>query len=155
MASLTLNVKVGRDLLSMGDLDLENYPAYEVVAGGPGSISWRRQTVDSPYVHGSLLVSAVKDLEYAPLTIRVRGSNDDEVDDRLAVLIQAFSQFAYYLYWDIGSGVTQKKWGCQPADWDYVSTEGQGSFDKHRLMAKMYEVTFNIPRHPQPITGSV
>ncbi len=155
MPDLTLNVKVGRDLLSLTDLDIEDWPAYEVVSGGPGDISWRRATVDSPYVHGSLLVSAVKDLEYAPLSIRVRGSSDDQVDDRLAVLLAAFSQFAYYLYWDLGSGVAQKKWACQPADWSYDSSQGQGTFDKHRLIAKMYEVTFNIPRHPQPITGSV
>lgn len=153
MPNLSLSVRVTRALLSLGDLGLQDPTnGYEVISGGPGTVGWRLTTVQSQYVHGNTLVSAVKDVSIAPLKIRVKASSHGTLDSRLDTLLDAFSQFSYFLGWTI-EGVTEKLWLCQPANYS-VSSDG-AELSKFHLMAKQYEVSLEIPRHPQPITGSI
>lgn len=149
--SLTLDCQVTRAELSLGTLYLQD-PAngYQVVEVGPGAMSWRRETVVSPYVHGNTLVGAVKDQLTIPITVQIKGSSASQLDTRLDVVLDAFSQF-FYGVGVVIDGVT-KAWLCQPADW---SVGEGGKFNKHHLMSKMYEVTLNVPRHPVPFAGSM
>lgn len=149
--SLTLACEISRTELALANLALEDEAnGYEIVSLGPGALSWRRETVRSPYVHGETLVTAVKDLSIAPMTVRVKASSAATLDTRLDALLDAFAQFEYSIGVTI-DGVS-KIWTCQPAD---LSVGDGGEFNKYQLMAKMYEVTLSIPRHPVPTSGSM
>jgi hypothetical protein len=149
MPILAINLQITRTELGLGNLELED-PAngYQVVSFGPGATSWRRDTVNSPYVHGSTLINAVMDLQIAPLVVRVKGVTATQKESRLGVLIDALSQFLY----GIGSiidGVSYV-WICQPAD--YSIGDG-GEFNKFHEKNLMTEVVFMIPRNPVPYQG--
>lgn len=151
MSNLNLTIAVTRTLLALDPLYLDGTGnGYEIFKLGPGSTSWRKEVVESPYTHGNTLVSAVKDIQNAPLGVRVRGSSAAQLDSRLDTLLDAFSQFSYYLSVVI-DGET-KVWLCEPADW---SVGEDGEFNKFHLMAKIYEVSFDIPRQPVPTSGSI
>lgn len=149
MPDLSLDVAITRTELALADLLIQD-PAngYEVVRLGPGSRSWRKETVKNAYVHGDTLVNAVLDVQVAPMTIRVSGLTLATANSRLETLLDAFSQFSYSLGVII-DGETWV-WVCQPAD---ASVGEGGSFNKFHTMAHMYEVTLSIPRNPVPISG--
>lgn len=149
MTDLTLDVQVNRTELALAELDIQD-PAngYSVVKLGPGATSWRRDTVKSPWVHGETLIHAVKDVQIAPLTVRVSGSSAAQKETRLGILLDAFSQFTYSIGVAI-NGVAYV-WYCQPADW---STGEGGELSKFHEMAHITEVEFSIPRNPVPFVG--
>jgi hypothetical protein len=151
MVDMTLSYQVTREELGLGNLELQD-PAngYEVVRFGPGAMAWNRQTVKSPFIHGEVLVGATMGLETAPLTVRVRASTAAALDSRLAVLLAAFSQFAYFAGADING--QPYIWACQPADW---SVGENGEFNKFHVMAKIAEVSLSIPRDPTPTAGVI
>lgn len=151
MADLSLAVVFTRPELGLADLAVQD-PAngYEVASIGPGSRSWRRETVKNQYVHGETQVTAVLDAQQWPVTIRVSGATLAQANARLDALIDAVSQFAYY------SGVIIDGegwiWACGPAD---LSVGESGEFSKFHLMAKIFEVTMTIPRNPVPFSGTI
>jgi len=149
MPDMTLSVHVSRAELALSNLEL-NDPAngYDVISVGPGSTSWRRETVKSPWVHGETLINAVKDVGIAPLSIRVMGSSAAQKETRLGALLAAFSQFNYVQTVTI-NGVGYA-WACQPADW---SVGDDGEFEKFFEMTHRSQVKLSIPRYPVPSDG--
>lgn len=152
MASeLATDGSVTRSELSLAALDLQQAGIYEILPGsGPGGLSWRRQTVRSVMMHGEALVGAVKDVQVAPLGVRVYGTTQSQLWSRVRTLLDAFEQFSYSLTLVIG-GITFT-WECQPAD--SVVGEG-GEFQKFHLMSLQTDVQLTIPRSPIPTAGSV
>lgn len=151
MADLATSGSVTRTELALAALSLQQAGAYEILPGtGPGALSWRREVARSPMVHGEVLVGAVKDIQIAPLAIRVIGTTASQMWARVGELTAAFEQFSYSLSLVIG-GVTFT-WLCQCADW---SSGDGGEFQKFHLMSHQTEVRFQIPRHPVPTAGSV
>lgn len=150
MADLSIACSVTRTELSEADLSLEDPGKYSIIRDtlGPGAISWRRQTVTSAYVHGAVLVGAVKDTAVAPLGIRVIGSSDSSLMSRMSTLLAAFEQFTYNLSVTL-NGQTWT-WKCEPADY---SVGDSGVFQDFHLRALQQEVRFSIPRHPIPVAG--
>lgn len=152
MANLTLSVLVARAELSLSDLQLSDPSnGYEVFGVGPGALSWRRESVRSPYINGETLVGAVKDVMSASLGVRIRASSAATLDSRLDTVLDAFGQFTYNVTVVI-DGVS-RTWKCEPAD--YSVSEGEGGFNKFNLMNKYHEVSFSIPRQPIPVSGTV
>lgn len=151
MPDIAISYAITRGELGLADLALQDLAnGYEVIEFGPGSRSWRKETVKSAYVHGETLVSAVMDVQVAPLKMRVRGSTHAIADSRLKTVLDAFSQFVYSIGVVI-DGVTWI-WTCQPAD---ISVGESGDINKFQWMAKMFEVTASIPRNPVPLSGSL
>lgn len=151
MSDISLAYSVTRTELALADLLLQDPAAgYEVVRMGPGSRAWRRETIKSAYVHGETQVSAVLDIQTAPLVLRIKGATHSQADTRLDAVIDAFSQFVYYVGVII-DGVTWV-WECFPAD---IGIDEGGEIGKFHWMAKMFEVTLSIPRNPIPVSGTV
>lgn len=147
---LNVTASVTRAELSLSPLSLEVPNVYSIIREslGPGSTGWRRQTATSAYVHGEVLVGAVKSITMASLGVRVYGNSMSVMVSRLNDLIRAFEQFTYDLTVTIdGSTFT---WRCQPADY---SVGDNGNFQDHHLRAQQQEVHFSIPRHPTPVAG--
>lgn len=149
MSSLTLSVHVSRAELALSNLELSDpVNGYNVISVGPGSTSWRRETAKSPWVHGEVLINAVKDVGIVPLGVRVFASSAATKETRLGALLAAFSQFEYVMTITI-NGVAYA-WSCQPADW---SIGENGSFDKFYEMVHQTEVSLSVPRVPVPSVG--
>lgn len=151
MPDLSLAIVFTRPELGLPDLQVQD-PAngYEIASIGPGSRSWRRETIKNQYVHGETLVTAVLDAQTWPVVVRVAGGSLAQANARLDALVDAVSQFAYY------SGVVIDGetwiWACGPAD---LSVGESGEFSKFHLMAKIFEVTMDIPRSPVPVAGTL
>ena len=148
---LVTAASVTRTELALADLDLNDKTTYGVMAAGPGAKSWRRQTAESPFMHGRALVGAVLDTEVAPLRIRVKGSTDSVLNTNLNALLRAFEQFTYDLTLTI-EGVTYT-WRCEPAD--YTIGDRGGEINTFVRLANQEWVSFEIPRNPIPVAGVI
>ena len=150
MPDLSVSASVTRAEMSLAPLSIEVANQYRIMRStlGPGAVSWRKQTATSPYVHGAILVGAVKDIGLATLGVRVMAPSDSTLWARVDTLVRAFEQFTYDLSVTIdGSTFT---WRCQPADY---SVGDSGVFQEFHLMSHQQEVRFTIPRHPTPVAG--
>lgn len=108
-----------------------------------GARGWRRTYVESPWVDGRALVSAVADVEIGQLTFRVFGTLAEQ-KTRTQVLIAAFSQITYTTTITI-DGQAHTWSDCEPADFT-IGTGG--SWSRVHWMAGQQNVTFQIPHGP-------
>lgn len=151
MAEITVVGSITRSELSLATLTIENRAdascpySFSREGFGPGTVSWRRVTTQSPFVHGRFLLERVMDETQMNLSMRVRASSVDWVDYYLAQLIDAFSQFAYVLTFTI-DGVYHQ-WLCETADF---TVGNGGQFQDLNLRSYQQEVKFVVPRYPVP-----
>lgn len=110
---------------------------------GPGAVSWRRDTVTSPYVGGDVLVHAVKDVQVIPVNLRVVGTTAEDLHTKIQTLTDAVSQFSYTVTAVIDN--VEYEWTCQPADWSVGSS---GAWMDMHLRSLTQPVTLSIPRQP-------
>lgn len=150
MAELSVYGMVTRTELGQADLSLEDPGIYRIVSVGPGPLSWRRERITSPYIHGESLVGAVKETAAMSLSIRVLGTSAASLNTRTATLLRAFEQFNYQLTLVLDGVIWT--WDCQPAD--YAGGDG-GEFEPNLLRAFQQVYRFSIPRDPVPIAGSM
>lgn len=120
-----------------GNLLLENLPHSELVSVGVDGISWRRETVESRYQHGSMLLGAVMQNGTLSGTVRFLGASRHTT---IASFVGALSQRSYTVTVTI-EGRTQT-YSCQPGD---IS---RGTYDKFQLMVDQQEYSFSIPVRP-------
>lgn len=145
---------VGRASMGLGDLVITNTAdlTCPYVIGrngfGPGSVQWRKKTVESPFVNGRFVVSQVKDAVSMTLSVRVKGASFDWLDYHVQQLVNAMSQFDYSVTWTI-NGVTHT-YRCEAADWAI----GEGGVIQD-LEARSWTqmCNFVVPRQPVPLAG--
>jgi hypothetical protein len=127
----------------------EGGSAYAIGKGfGPGATSYRRHTVDSPFVAGRFLVGAVPDAGTLVVPVIVRATTPAEQQDRMAAAVAAFTQWAYTVtYEHTGAGLASATyaWTCEPAD--YAVGAG-GAFNDLGLLSYVQIITFTVPRSP-------
>lgn len=130
---------------------------YDLLSFGPGALSWRRQTVESRWVHGRFLVSAVKDADIAPLEVIVFGASSADLDAKTRTLLDAFEQWTYDL--TVTADGVAHTWRCEPAEYSPSTRSGQrGAYEHFGLVAgasAQQAYTFAIPRRPVPVAGSM
>lgn len=148
-AEITVEASVDRTSLSLSPLNLSS-GAYEVVSLVSGGVSWRRVTVEGRYQPGRTLLSAQQSTVTDTLTVRVYGTSDTEVENRVLALRKAFSQVAYTLTTTI-AGVTRTI-VCEPAD---MSIAGDDTRQKTLTYHRMREVVLSIPREPALEDGAL
>jgi hypothetical protein len=146
MEALTVTGRV----LGSPDFLLAPDAGYTIVSVGPGVRSWQANTVESPFMHGRVLVSRRLEQGSVPLVVRVSGVTVSQVATRTAALVAALEQFSFTLEVTVDGVVSQ--WACEGAD----SSPGDGgSFDDVLLGNYMQLMTFQIPRHPIPLAGAL
>lgn len=148
MADLDVTISIidGSDALS--DLDLTPANGYIVRAGGfaEGGKLFRRQTAESPFVAGRILLGAVPDVMVGTLALIVEGADHDELRTRLAAVRERFEQLAYTLRVSIEGNVDD--WPCECAD----SAIGDGgTYDEVRAVLLSQPITFTFPHAPNPL----
>lgn len=156
---MAITASVSRATVPGGPLaDLSLVSAdYDLLSFGPGALSWRRQTVESRWVHGRFLVSAVKDADVAPLEVIVYGTSSADLDAKTRTLLDAFEQWTYDL--TVTADGVAHTWRCEPAEYSPSAGSGQrGSYEHFGLVAgasAQQVYAFSIPRRPVPVAGSM
>lgn len=149
MPDLTVVAFVSRpEIPPNTDLNIENPGTYRIVSINPGPLIWVRNEVSAPYVHGRVLVNAIKDNPITEIVIRTYGASAAAVESNLAALLRAFEQFRYRLGITI-DGVAHE-WYCQPAEYAPANDD----WSKFELIARHQTYRFVIPREPTPIAGA-
>ena len=147
--SITVRARVSRSSLGRPDLDLST-GGYDVVSLTSGGVTWRRTVVQGKYQRGRALVQAQQDTVTDVLVVRISGTSQTQVENRVAVLRQAFSQFTYTLTTEI-DGVARTI-DCEPADMAIVGDDTRQKTLTYHLMR---EVSLSIPRDPQLMDGAL
>lgn len=115
---------------------------------GPGQMTWRRTTVQSPYLHGRFVVNTVKDTPQVNVNIRVKGTTYAWMAYYTENLLEAFEQRSYQLAITIDG--ENHTWLCEPADY---SVGDAGQFQDLGFRSHQQEVHLVVPRYPIPFAG--
>ena len=146
--SITVRAWVTRSSLGLPKLDLTT-GGYDVVSLTSGGVTWRRTVVQGKHQRGRALVQAQQDTVTDVLVVRVSGTSGTQLENRCAVLRQAFSQFAYMVTTEIDGVI--RTIDCEPAD---IAIVGDDTRQKTLTYHLMREVSLSIPRDPQLMDGA-
>ena len=142
---MNVSVLISRVALGHAPLELEApEDGYEVISIGPGARVMSLRHATSPVSDGAILVGATAGLETGRLTVRVSGSDADEILTRLADLERALNQWAYTVTVEIDDHT--ETWRCQPANYQRGLS---GTYDAAALKGGWQELTAEIPRAPR------
>lgn len=146
------SVTIDRSSLSAADLvvDTEGFGVYTVDAGGLGrvGITWRNTFASaSPFVHGQLRTTAVKEESTLPLLIRVGAGTTGDLRDAVHTLEAALSQFVYQITLTVD--------GVARAFTAYPATIGAvDGITKFEAVTAFYEdLTIVVPVYPVWVTS--
>ncbi len=140
---LDVVITVDRTELSMSTLSITNASGYYVTRDGlgPGAIQFRRFQAQSPFVKGSVPVHVVPDIiTFSPI-IRVRGTSLSDLETKIDILTEAFTQFYYEVSFSI-EGQFSHTYTCQTAD--YTIGSG-GQYEDLKLRSHIQDIAFEIP----------
>lgn len=129
--------------LPAGTLDLDTPGAFELVEIGMSGRTWRRTTVDGPFMHGRVLVGAVMDTATLTIIVRTRGATWVAAMNRAQELFDALAQHTYTVTTVIAGRTDVHV--CEPADIRLVSGD---TISKFHAMAQMQEYLVTIPITP-------
>lgn len=137
--------QISRDELGLPLLNLNDHVNYYVSSQVFGAqVSFRRQTVQSPWIEGQFTVGAVRDVVQDKFAVEVMGPDQVTLQNNLQTLIAAFTQDYYDLTLQMDTAVYT--YACEQADYtlDWTNT---------RFIAQQVLVTFAIRRSPVAING--
>lgn len=143
----TVTASVTRTSLSLAALNLSDHTNY-FVSGDifGGTVTWRRQTVKSPYVESEWTVNRVRGLVEDKFAVNVLGGDQVTMANNIAALIAAFSQDYFNLTVQLDS--QPYTYACEASDYTMDWQIG-------RMHSLQTEVKFNLRRSPVPINGPI
>jgi hypothetical protein len=146
IADLSVAAVVTRTRLGLGNLDIDDGAKFILGrAIRVGAVTWRREAVESPYVHGRIPVLEVMGAAESSIEVYALGSSHASLNSNLGELIAAFTkQYDYDLVLNV-EGVTHQ-WRCERADYEV-------GFVTETLLARVVPVKLTFHRHPIPIQG--
>lgn len=139
--TLSLNINDGTNYLV--DWDSNGTSLFD-----PGTVSWRREMVTSPYVHGAFEAGAVKDIVQASVELNIFAATQTALQTAETNLINAFSQSTYTL--TLGVDGTNYAWTCLRADY-HVRFDALRTFNDSGR--KWSRGSFAFPRQPVGTSG--
>jgi hypothetical protein len=146
MTDISVNAKVTRTDLGLGDLDINTSP-YRIA--GPqimeGTTSWDRNQVNSPWTEGDITISRRRGNVTSQLTIYVSGTDTANMMANIRTLVDAFTQDRFTLQINMGTSVNQ--WDCESADYTVL-------MDTVHVYNLYAQVSFSIQRKPVPLLGA-
>jgi hypothetical protein len=104
------------------------------------SQTYRRTTVESPWIGGRFVTNIVPDTVEETLSVFVYGADQVDLQDSIDKLIEAFSQFSYIM--EFASDQNRLQYSCETADYSISRTREL----RHNNMAL---VSLRIPRIPE------
>lgn len=111
-----------------------------------GAVTWRRETVNSPFVEGRVPVHEIKDAAESTVTVYCLGTHHTMLNQNIETLLEAFTQqYSYELRLNI-EGINYR-WSCERADYEVA-------FATETLVAKFVPVQLTFHRKPTPVMGA-
>lgn len=102
-------------------------------------VSWRRQEIAGTWTEGTYTVHAVKENITETVGVWVRAATHAQLGTRIQVLLDAFSQLTYSMFWqEEGLG---ERWRC-------FCSDVQISTNRELQHARVALVKFSVPRLP-------
>lgn len=146
MSDLGMTVVLSRDLLGLGDLDVNDHSNYYISSQSflSAQMQWTRQQATSVWLDGAVTVTRQKQMVQEPVTFEVLGDDITDLQANVKALYDCLMQDSFTMGIAIGSAVWEYQ--CEAADFS-VSWNGP------RLIANQVQVTASIPRQPDPISG--
>lgn len=138
---------VSRPVLGLPDLNINDHVKYVVssdIMGG--TITWRRQSVQSPYVEGEITVSRVRGVVEDKFSVDVLGVVQSDMQQNVADLIAAFTQDNFNMTIRIDDATYT--WVCEACDYSM-------DWSVPRMHGLKTQVKFSLRRSPIPINGPV
>lgn len=127
-------------------LDVSEANGYYLVDLGVPERTWRRILIQSPFVDGDELVSAVLEAGAFNPSVRVSGGSWVQVDTRRLALIDAAEQFSFLL--EVTVAHRRSVWRAARAD-------SSNPVDKYEAMAHQSTVTLKVPVQPTALVTTV
>lgn len=147
MPELDVEALVTRDELAVAsDLDINDGVSYQLAQGlRVGSVTWRREAVQSPFVEGRIPVHEVKDAAESTVVVYCLGTSNSILNQNIGTLLEAFTeQYSYRLKLKVDS--VQYQWDCERADYEVA-------FSTPTLNALLVPVSLSFHRKPTPFLG--
>jgi hypothetical protein len=94
---MDLSVSLSRTLLSLPDLDINDHTNYYIARIGDSQVNWRRQTVSSPWIDGTVTTHRSKENITRSMSVEVLGDTWQETKSNAKALIDAISQDNFVL----------------------------------------------------------
>jgi len=146
MSDISVNAKVTRTDLGLGDLNINDTTKYRIA--GPsvmdGTTAWERNQVTSPWVEGDITISRRRGNVTSQLNIYVTGSTIGDMLANIRTLVDAFTQNRFTVQINMGTSVNQ--WDCEAADYSVV-------MDTAHVYNMYAMATFSLQRKPIPVAG--
>lgn len=132
-----------------GWVELENLPGgYQVhkESRAEQATSWRKQEISSNFVEGTYVNDAVRENVTETVAVYVYGPTSFDLQARVKVLTDAFSQIRYSMRFRDGNLLTT--WDCGVADFTVQTPQ-------EMINATMAVVRAQVPRRPSVTTAKV
>lgn len=147
--TLAITCAVTRPILGGGDLNLHNGTTIEVVSLGPGRQTWKRNSQESEFFHGEVVVSSVLAAKERLLNVRVKAPSMASLWTLMRSINAAFSQSTYAVSGTLG-GQAFNWSGCTPAD---IEIGDAGVLSKFELHSFQQVMQISIPASPLDASG--
>lgn len=146
ISELSIIASVTRAELFLADLDLNDGVKFTLGQNvNVGSVTWRKETAQSPFVQGRVPVHEVKDASESTIVVYVLGATHAALNANLKELLDAFTeQYSYILRINVEGSDNQ--WECERADYEVA-------FATETLSARFVPVTLSFHRKPTPAVG--
>lgn len=145
MADIELSAKISRSLLGLQPLELNDHVDYYIGAQFfGGSMNWTRSQIGSPWINGLVTTSRVKGMVTEPCQFEVLGDDNEEINEKMAIISRAFFQSDFTITLQLGNATLQYQ--CEAADRTVLWTGP-------RIITPQGQVTFSVPRQPDPLQG--
>lgn len=143
--SLVLSMTITREEYQESPLEINDGP-YLIAANGlqPGDISYRREQVTSPYVHGDFTTHRALESPNAQIIVNTTADHHGELQQHVHELIRAFIQDEFVITLEMNNSIW--KWRGEAADYAV-------GFSQPRQHALNVPVGFRFPRYPLPLDG--
>ena len=142
---MNVTASVSRTSLGLPALDINDRVKYYLSeAVDSGSVAWRREQVESPYVESKITIGRVRDIVEQKIGIQVLGATQTTIATNIAALVAAFTQDTFTLTIQLDSQTYT--WACEAADYTM-------DWSRERLHAHQVLMAFGFLRHPIPVGG--
>lgn len=140
-----LSVSIDRTSLSLSALVINDYPGAglwlpEDALQRPAKAQRLTYAADSPFVHGSLLTSAVLLQSSLPMSVKAGAATTAALEDLMDELEAALFQFTYDVTVTVDG--SPRVWRADPAD------IGWGTIDSGEVAARIATASVTIPVYP-------
>lgn len=128
--------------LNKGWLDINDGERYKLESSSlsDSAVTWRKKELQSQYLPGTWVLSAVKDNIVENVTVWVIGEDHYAMTSAVRKLTDAFDQLYYSMWWKIDTD--EFAWHCQLADYQITA-------DRDLRHASMCKVVARVPRYPE------